>query len=86
MNNETQKVIVKEDSEIEVLSSIGDTVEVTVMIEPSPQEAENNTNTKLSLRLSSADDKQLEHAQKESAPEQWIEINEGDELEVLLKK
>ena len=57
------------------------TVEIIVLIEPSPQE----TQKECLLRLS-ADDKQLQQARKEFASEQWVELGNNDDLDELLKK
>ncbi len=52
---------------------MGVTVEIIVLIEPSPQE----TQKERLLRLS-ADDKQLQQARKEFASEQWVELGNND--------
>ncbi|HEC84228.1 MAG: hypothetical protein DRR19_06960 [Candidatus Parabeggiatoa sp. nov. 1] len=84
INGIRQKTTVAKGGKIEVLSPelpIGATVEVIILIEPSPPE----TKTERWLRLS-ADDKQLEPARKEFAAGQWLELEDDDDLEVLLTK
>jgi len=79
-----QRVTVGKGGRIEFLSPelpVGVTVEIIILIEPSTQE----TQKERLLRLS-ADDKQLQKARKEFASGQWVELENNDDLDELLKK
>ncbi len=83
-NGIRQRVTVGKGGRVEFLSPelpVGVTVEIIVLIEPSPQE----TQKERLLRLS-ADDKQLQQARKEFASEQWVELGNNDDLDEFLKK
>ena len=83
-NSIRQKTTVRTGGKIEILSPelpMGTHVEVIVLIEPPLLE----TPKERCLRLS-ADDKQLEQARKEFANEQWVELQDDEDLDILLKK
>jgi antitoxin YefM len=84
LNGIRQKATVGKGGRIEFLSPelpMGATVEIIVLIEKSPLE----TQKERWLRLS-ADDKQLVQARKEFAAGQWVELEDNDDLDELLKK
>ncbi|MCK5717499.1 MAG: hypothetical protein KAH77_08420 [Thiomargarita sp.] len=79
LNGIRQKAIVGKGGHIEIFSPelpIGTTVDIIVLMSPQKERW---------LDLS-AHDKQLVQARKEFATEQWIELEENEELDSLLKK
>jgi len=83
-NSIRQRTTVGKGGRIEFVSPelpMGATVEIIVLIEPSALE----TQKERWLRLST-NDKQLLQARKEFTAAQWVELEDNDDLDELLKK